>query len=173
MVSSTSASKPTLRAPEGKKVALVVSRYHEELTHELLKGATDTLKKLGVTPTNTEVFWVPGAFEIPLVARTLSHQEWDAIICLGVIVKGETAHDTYIASEVARGINAVMQSSGIPVLFGVLTVQTLAQAKARVGGDRGHKGVESAEAAVEMMMLMDRLEGVQTKEQRSVGFGGR
>jgi len=173
MVKSATSSFPTHSAV-GKKFGIVVSRYHEELTKELHHGAVETLKKLGAKAEDIYTAWVPGAFEIPLVARALSHEEYDAILCLGVIVKGETTHDQYIAAEVARGISAVAQAAHLPVLFGVLTTQTLEQAKARCGGDHGHKGIESAEAAVEMIAVLDAIEEKKSKkETRSVGFGGR
>jgi 6,7-dimethyl-8-ribityllumazine synthase len=160
-------------AAKGKKFAIVVSRYHEELTLELHRGALEALKKWGAAPEDVRTVWVPGAFELPLTARALSHLEFDAIICLGIIIKGETQHDQYIATEVARGISGVGLSAGIPVLFGVLTTQTMEQAKARCGGDHGHKGIEAAEAAVAMVGILADIEEKGTKELRSVGFGGR
>lgn len=173
MVASSSSSTLSAQAGSGKKVALVVSRYHEDLTQLLWQGAVDTLKKYGVKDSDIKTVWVPGAFEIPLVARTLTHQDVDAVICLGIIVKGETTHDAYIAAEVARGVSAAALASETPVLFGVLTTQNLEQAKARCGGNRGHKGVEAAEAAVTMIQVMDELDSLKTKEVRNVGFGGR
>jgi len=169
--SSDAALKP--QAAAGKKFAIVVSRYHEELTRELHNGALDTLKKWGAKPDDVRTVWVPGAFELPLTARALSHLEFDAIICLGIIVKGETLHDQYIATEVARGISGVGLSAGIPVIFGVLTTQNMEQAKARCGGAHGHKGIEAAEAAISMVGVIEEIEDKGTKELRSVGFGGQ
>jgi 6,7-dimethyl-8-ribityllumazine synthase len=168
--SSSSALQP--QAAKGKKFAIVASRYHEELSRELHHGAVEALKKWGAAPEDVRTVWVPGAFELPITARALSHLEFDAIICLGVIVKGETFHDQYLAVEVARGISGVALSSGIPVAFGVLTTQTLEQAKARCGGARGHKGIEAAETAVAMVGILDEIEQKGAKELRSVGFGG-
>jgi 6,7-dimethyl-8-ribityllumazine synthase len=174
MVPSSLSSSLPANAAAGKKIALVVSRYHEELTKELHEGALNTLKKLGAKAEDLRSVWVPGAFEIPLAARALSHDDYDAIICLGVIIKGETTHDQYIAAEVARGISSVALGANIPVSFGVLTVQTLEQAKARCGGDKGHKGVEAAESAVSMIVILEEIEDKsKAKETRSVGFGGR
>jgi len=168
----SSGSKLSNTAAAGKKFAIVVSRYHEELTTELQSGAVKTLEKLGAKTADIFTAWVPGSFEIPLAARALSHLEYDAIICLGIIVKGETTHDEYIATEVARGISAVAQGAGIPVTFGVLTVQNIAQAKERCGGSEGHKGVEAAESAVAMVQLLEQIEDKPQKGTRSVGFGG-
>lgn len=174
MAKAASSHSLSADAAAGKKIALVVSKYHEELTQELHKGAVEALKKHGVKADDLYTAWVPGAFEIPLAARALSHQDFDAIVCLGVIIKGETTHDQVIAAETARGISAVAQSAGIPVSFGVLTTQTLEQAKARCGGDHGHKGVEAAEAAVMMIGVLDAIDNHKgVKETRSVGFGGR
>jgi 6,7-dimethyl-8-ribityllumazine synthase len=172
MVKATSSLDLKPDAAAGKKFAIVVSRYHEELTRELHKGALETLKKWGAKADDVKTVWVPGAFELPITARALSHLEFDAIICLGIIIKGETLHDQYIATEVARGISGVGLSAGIPVMFGVLTTQTLEQAKERCGGAHGHKGVESAEAAISMVGVLEEIEAKGTKELRSVGFGG-
>jgi len=173
MVKAAAPTTLSATAAAGKKIALVVSRYHEELTKELHKGAVEALKKCGAKVEDLKTVWVPGAFEIPLVARALSHLEYDAIICLGIIIKGETTHDQYIAAEVARGISAVAQGAGIPVSFGVLTTQNLEQAEARCGGAKGNKGTEAAESAVAMIGILEELEETNTKELRSVGFGGR
>jgi 6,7-dimethyl-8-ribityllumazine synthase len=170
MVSSRSKSVLSKDAASGKRFAIVVSRYHEELTQELLNGAQDTLKSLGAKDDDISLFWVPGAFEIPSAARALSqHREVDAIICLGVILKGETPHNEYIAREVAHGIAQIHAATGIPAAFGVLTPDTLDQAKARAGGSRGNKGAEAAEAAVAMIHLLDEIKQ-GPKKQKSVGF---
>jgi len=157
----------------GKKFAIVVSRYHEELTKELHAGAVSALEKHGAKASDIFTAWVPGSFEIPLAARALAIKEYDAILCLGIIVKGETTHDQYLAAEVARGIASLALSSGIPVSFGVLTVQNMAQAKDRCGGAQGNKGTECAESAVAMVTLLDQIHAKASgKGTRSVGFAG-
>jgi len=171
MVSSKNKSALGPDSAAGKKFGIVVSRYHDELTTVLLEGAVKTLEGLGARKDQVFTAWVPGSFEIPLAARAFAQQEVDAIICLGVIIKGETTHDKYIAREVARGISQIALSSGNPVIFGVLTTQTLEQAQARCGGAKGNKGVEAAEAAVSMIQVLDDIKKGGEKQSKSVGFG--
>ncbi len=169
----TSKTKFTLPkdAAQNKRFAIVVSRYHEDLSQELLKGAQDSLRALGAKPENVSTHWVPGAFEIPAAARVVSqYMEVDAIICLGIILKGETSHNEYIAHEVARGVAQIHAATGIPCTFGVLTPDSLEQAKSRTGGDKGNKGAESAEAAVAMVLLIEELKKGPKKTSKSVGF---
>jgi 6,7-dimethyl-8-ribityllumazine synthase len=166
---------PKLKLPknaaQGKRFALVVSRYHEELTSKLQEGAVNTLKDLGAKTEDIATYWVPGAFEIPSAARMIiQHQTVDAIICLGIILKGETTHNAFIAHEVARGISTIHAASGVPAIFGVLTPDTLEQAKARSGGSKGNKGEEAAEAAVAMIHLANEIKQGSTKQNKSVGF---
>lgn len=156
---------------QGKRFGIVVSRYHEEWTRELLDGAVKALQDLGAAKDDILHAWVPGSFEIPLAARAMLQHQYDAVICLGIIVKGETSHDEYIAREAARGISQLSQTSGVPVIFGVLTTQTLEQAKARCGGAKGHKGVEAAEAAVEMLQVLEGIKKQGVKQNKGVGFG--
>jgi 6,7-dimethyl-8-ribityllumazine synthase len=171
MVASKSKSLLAKDAAAGKHFAIVVSRYHEELTQTLQEGAVDALKALGAKAENIETYWVPGAFEIPSAARAVSqHSDVDAIICLGIILKGETSHNDYIAAEVARGIAQIHLTTGIPATFGVLTPDTLEQAKARTGGAKGNKGVEAAEAAVSLMLLLEDIKKGPKKQTKSVGF---
>jgi len=174
MVSSSS-SAPILPAGSaaGRRFGIVASRYHEELTRQLQAGALATLKNLGASDEDIVSVWVPGSFEIPLAARAFAHQQFDAVICLGVIIKGETTHDQYIAREAARGVSALAQAAGIPVIFGVLTTQTLEQARERCGGAKGHKGIEAAEAAVSMLQVLDQIKKIPGKTPKSVGFGSR
>jgi 6,7-dimethyl-8-ribityllumazine synthase len=169
-----SKSKSTLpkNAGQGKRFGVVASRYNEEIAEELLEGAVETLKDYGARAEDIQTVWVPGSFELPLAAHAMAqYQKVDAILCLGVIIKGETKHDQYIAQEVAHGIAQVSHASGIPVVFGVLTTETLEQAKARAGGSKGHKGVEAAETAVSMIQLLEQLKGTGKKPGSSVGFG--
>jgi 6,7-dimethyl-8-ribityllumazine synthase len=171
MVASKSKSPVSKEIAQGKRFGLVVSRYHEDLTEELLQGAVKTLQDLGARKDDVQSVWVPGSFEIPLAARAMLHQQYDAVICLGIIIKGETTHNEYIAREVARGISQLAQASGTPVIFGILTTQTLEQAKARCGGTKGNKGIEAAEAAVSMLQVLDDIKKLSTRPGKSVGFG--
>src|SRR5262245_21683884 len=132
MVSAKQKSNLPKNAAQGKRFAIVASRYHEDLVKSLEEGAIETLTSLGAKAGDIQTYWVPGSFEIPFTAHLIAQQQQvDAILCLGIIIKGETRHDEYIAREVARGVSAVGHSSGLPVIFGVLTTETLEQAKAR------------------------------------------
>lgn len=143
---------------EDKRFGIVVSRFNELLTKKLLEGAIDRLVRHGVKETDIDVFWVPGCFEIPLVAQRLSRtKKYDALICLGAIIKGDTPHFDYIASETAKGIAQVALASGIPVEFGIITAETLEDAIERAGIKKGNKGAQSAEAAIEMANLLEQL----------------
>ena len=131
-------------------------------TGKLVEGAVEGLKKHGVDEDRIDVAWVPGAFELPLVAKRLARTErYDALICLGAVIRGETAHFELVANEAARGIAEVALDAGIPVIFEVLATEDLAQAEARAGGAHGNKGWEAAEAALEMAWLMDALPEVR------------
>ena len=142
----------------GRRIAIVVSRFHEPVTSRLLEGAIAGLRQHGVADDAVDVAWVPGAFEIPLIAqRFASTNAYDAMICLGAVVRGETAHFDLVAGEAARGIAAVARETGIPVIFEVLATETLAQAEARAGGDRGNRGWDAAGSALEMADLLDAL----------------
>jgi 6,7-dimethyl-8-ribityllumazine synthase len=145
-------------AGEGRRVAVVVARFHEQVTAELLEGALAGLRSHGVADDAVDVAWVPGAFEIALVAKRMaSTGTYDAVICLGAVVRGETAHFDLIAAEAARGAAEVGRETGVPVIFEVLATETLAQAEARAGGAHGNKGWDAAEAALEMADVLDRL----------------
>jgi 6,7-dimethyl-8-ribityllumazine synthase len=147
--------KPT--APAGR-LAIVVARYNESITRKLLDGALATLAEHGVGDDSVEVAWVPGAFEIPLVANRLAHSmRYVAVICLGAVIRGETTHDQHINRAVSIGLEAAGRGSGVPVLFGVLTCDTLEQAIHRSGGNVGNKGSECALAALEMANLLEKL----------------
>lgn len=143
---------------EGRHVAIVVARFHEHVTAKLLEGALEGLRAHGVADEAVDVAWVPGAFEIPLVAKRMAATgAYDALICLGAVVRGETAHFELVAAEAARGSGEVSRETGIPVIFEVLATETLAQAEARAGGAHGNKGWDAAEAALEMADLLDVL----------------
>lgn len=146
----------------GMCVGVIAARFNEVVTGKLVEGAVEGLKKHGVDEDRIDVAWVPGAFELPLVAKRLARTErYDALICLGAVIRGETAHFELVANEAARGIAEVSLDAGIPVIFEVLATEDLAQAEARAGGAHGNKGWEAAEAALEMAWLMDALPEVR------------
>ena len=150
-----------LVSPEGARYAVVASRFNEAITQRLLEGALDALARHGADPGAVDVAWCPGAFEIPLVAQTLAASErYDAVICLGAVIRGATAHFDYVASGVTSGCQQAALQTGVPVLFGVLTVDTLDQAWERAGTKAGNKGAEAAAAAIEMVDLQARLGAV-------------
>lgn len=144
---------------KGLRVAVVVSRYHAEVTEPLLRGAVAALVELGAKRKRIEAFWVPGAFELPLVVdRAARSGRFDAVVALGCVIKGETIHDRVIVREVTRGIGETMRQTGVPVGFGLLTVNSLEQARERAGGRLGNKGHEAALAAVTVLGLLDDLD---------------
>lgn len=136
-------------------VAIVVARFNEFITSKLLDGAINTLKKHGVKEENITVAWVPGAFEIPLIAEKLvNKQDCDAVITLGTVIRGATTHYDYVCNEVAKGVSHVALKTGKPVIFGVLTTDTIEQAIERAGTKAGNKGGDAATTAVEMANLL-------------------
>jgi 6,7-dimethyl-8-ribityllumazine synthase len=138
--------------------AIVVSRYNDSITSKLLDGALATLVAAGVADDAIDVAWVPGAFELPLVADRLAHcGEYAAVLALGAVIRGETTHDQHINRAVSVGLMEAGTHSGVPVLFGVLTCDSLEQAIHRSGGNVGNKGIECAEAALEMVSLLRQL----------------
>ena len=141
----------------GLKVGIVVSRFNALITDDLLAGAINELVSHGVDDNEIEVIRVPGAFEIPIAAKKICSKEKDVIICLGAVIRGGTPHFDYVASETARGIASVAIDADIPVMFGVLTTDSLQQAKDRSGGKCGNKGAETALAAIEMATLFKKL----------------
>jgi 6,7-dimethyl-8-ribityllumazine synthase len=143
---------------EGLKVALIVSRFNAFITERLLEGALDCLRRHGVADADCTLVRVPGAWEIPLAAKRLVHsQAYDAVICLGAVIRGATPHFDYVAAEVSKGTAQVALDSGVPVLFGILTTDTLEQAVERAGSKAGNKGYAAAEAALEMVNLLKAL----------------
>jgi 6,7-dimethyl-8-ribityllumazine synthase len=142
----------------GMRVGIVVARLNRDITEKLLDGAERRLRDLGATDEHITVVWVPGAYEVPLAAKTLAHgRHVDAVICLGAVIRGDTPHFEYVAGECAAGIMRVSLDTDIPIVFGVLTTDDVEQANARVGGAEGHKGEEAACAAVEMVALLRQL----------------
>jgi len=153
----------------GMRFGIVVSRFNDVVSTPLLEGAVEALERHGVSADDLAIAWVPGAFEIPIAARELAeHGGVDAVVCLGAVIRGETAHFDYVAGEAARGIASVHATSGVPATFGVLTVDTLEQAMDRAGGKYGNKGAEAAIAAVEMVSLLRELRNRDAKEDRAV-----
>jgi 6,7-dimethyl-8-ribityllumazine synthase len=141
---------------EGKKFALVVSRFNDFITEKLLNGALDALIRSGTLDEDIEVVKVPGAFEIPLVAKKMAKtNRFDAVICLGAVIRGSTPHFDYVSAEVSKGVAMVSMESEIPVIFGVITVDTIEQAIERAGTKAGNKGWSAAIAAVEMANLFE------------------
>jgi 6,7-dimethyl-8-ribityllumazine synthase len=146
-----------LSAPEGS-IAIVVSRYNESITRNLLEGAVATLIEHGVRDEQIDVAWVPGAWELPVAAQRMATSgQYLAVICLGAVIRGETSHDQHINRAVSLGLTEVALASGLPVLFGLLTCDTLEQAIHRSGGNVGNKGSECALAALEMIDLVAKL----------------
>lgn len=144
---------------KGVKVGIVAARFNEFITSKLLGGAVDGLKRHEVKEEDIEVAWVPGAFEIPLIASKMAKSgKYDAVICLGAVIRGATSHYDYVCSEVSKGIANVSLNSDIPVLFGVLTTDTIEQAIERAGTKAGNKGFECAEGAIEMVNLIREIE---------------
>lgn len=140
---------------EGLKVGIVVGRFNEFIVSRLLGGALDGLKRHGVAEDNIEVAWVPGAFELPLVAKKMAQNEkYDAIICLGAVIKGSTPHFDYVCAEASKGIASVSLQTEKPVIFGVLTTDTIEQAIERAGTKAGNKGYDAAITAIEMSNLL-------------------
>ncbi|MDU1030303.1 6,7-dimethyl-8-ribityllumazine synthase [Anaerococcus vaginalis] len=139
----------------GKKYAIVVARFNHFITDRLVEGCLDTLKRHEVKDEDIELARVPGAFEIPLAAKKLAHKDYDAVICLGAVIRGDTSHYDYVCSEVSKGIANVSLESGKPIIFGVVTTDTIEQAVQRAGTKAGNKGSDAAISAIEMANLMD------------------
>ncbi len=144
---------------EGIKVGIICARFNEFITSKLLGGAIDALKRHNVEEADIDIAWVPGAFEIPLIAKKMADSgKYDAVICLGAVIRGATSHYELVCSEVAKGIAQVSLGAGMPVLFGVITTDTIEQAIERAGSKAGNKGSECGEAAIEMVNLIRAIE---------------
>ncbi len=140
---------------DGLRIAVALARFNQSVTEQLLAGALDALVKHGVAEDAIDVATVPGAFELPLCAQRLAVTgRYDAIVCLGAVIRGETPHFEFVAGEAARGIGEVSRRHDLPIAFGVLTADTVTQALARAGGERGNKGYEAAVTALEMVQLL-------------------
>ena len=143
---------------KGKKFAIVASRFNDFITKELISGCTDTLIRHGADDKDLTVTMVPGAFEIPVIAQKLAKaRDVDAVICLGTVIRGSTPHFDYIAAQVAKGVSKVSLDSGIPVVFGVITADTIEQAIERAGTKDGNKGRDAAQTAIEMANLLKQI----------------
>lgn len=142
----------------GLKIGMVVGRFNEFITSKLLSGAEDTLRRHGVKGEDVSVAWVPGAFEIPLIAKNMATSgKYDAIITLGTVIRGSTPHFDYVCSEVSKGVASVSMQENLPVIFGVLTTENIEQAIERAGTKAGNKGAEAAVSAIEMANLIREL----------------
>jgi 6,7-dimethyl-8-ribityllumazine synthase len=143
---------------EGLKIGVVVARFNEFINSKLLDGALDGLKRHGVKEEDIEVAWVPGAFEIPLVAQKMANSnKYQAVICLGTVIRGSTSHYDYVCAEVSKGVAHVGMATGVPTIFGVLTTESIEQAIERAGTKAGNKGFESAVTAIEMANLLKQI----------------
>lgn len=150
---------------EGRRIAVVVSRFNEHVTQKLADGAVDALMRHGVVLADVDLFWVPGAWELPAaVRRVLAGERYDGIVALGAVVRGETPHFDIVAGEAARGLAVAAAEWDVPIGLGLLTCDTMAQAEARAGGDHGNKGWDAALATLEMVDLFSRLDLMQGAE---------
>ena len=143
---------------EGQKIAIVAGRFNEIITNKLLGGAVDAFKRHGGNEKDIDLAWVPGAFEIPLVAKKLAEsKKYDAVICLGAVIRGATPHFDMVANETTKGIAAAGLQTGVPIIFGVLTTDNIEQAVERAGSKAGNKGFEAVTTAIEMVNLMKQI----------------
>ncbi len=154
-------NKGTLSGTE-LRIAIVASSWNEFITSKLIEGALDAFERANIQESNVEIFRVPGAFEIPLIAAKVAQSgKFDAVVCLGTVIRGETPHFEYVAGEAAKGISQAAMQTGLPVIFGIITADNIEQAINRAGGKAGNKGFEAAMAAVEMANLCKLLESKQ------------
>lgn len=144
---------------EGQKMGIVIGRFNEFISGKLLDGAVDCLKRHSVEENNIDIAWVPGAFEIPLIAKKMANtKKYDAVICLGAVIKGSTPHFDFVSSEVSKGIAKVSLDTETPVIFGVITTDNIEQAIERAGAKSGNKGWDAALSAIEMSSLIRKFE---------------
>ena len=143
---------------KGKKIAIIAGRFNDFITNKLVSGAIDALTRSGADENNIDIIKVPGAFEIPLIAKTVSeNKKYNAIICLGAVIRGATPHFDFVSNEVAKGVAQAGMEAKIPIIFGVLTTDSIEQAIERAGAKSGNKGFEAAMAAIEMSNLMNKM----------------
>ena len=143
---------------EKQQFGIVVSRFNEFITNKLLSGCLDTLIRHGVDQDNIDIAWVPGAFEMPLVAQKMADRDYNAVICLGAVIRGGTPHFEYVSAEVTKGIAQVGLNTGKPVIYGIITADTIEQAIERAGTKAGNKGADAAVTAIEMVNLLAEIE---------------
>ena len=159
------------RMPRQPKIAIITSRFNEEITQLLYEGAARRFQEQGITIAQEDVFFVPGAIEIPVVAARLARsRKYDAIVCLGSVIQGETDHYDYVCWQVSYGCQKVAIEYGLPVIFGILTTDNEAQALDRCGGAHGHKGIDCADAALEMIKVMNRLSDVYEPLEKTKSY---
>lgn len=145
-------------APEGMKVGIVAARFNEIIVNKLYGGAIDGLVRHGVLEDNITAAWVPGAFEIPTAAKKMAESgKYDAVICLGTVIRGQTSHYDYVCNEVSKGVAQIAMSTGVPTMFGVVTTENIEQAIARAGSKAGNKGYDCALSAIEMVNLLKQM----------------
>jgi 6,7-dimethyl-8-ribityllumazine synthase len=150
---------------QGKKFAIVISRFNEFITSRLLAGAQDCFERHGVATQDVDIVWVPGSFEIPVTALRIARiGKYDAVVCLGAVIRGQTPHFDYIAAEVSKGVAQVAMTTGVPTIFGVITSDTIEQAVERAGTKAGNKGVDAAVSAIEMANLFEKLPEAPAKK---------
>lgn len=143
---------------KGKKFGIVASRFNEFITNKLLEGALDALTRSGAKDEEIEIAWVPGSFEIPYATQRMAEsKKYDAVICVGAVIRGATPHFDYIAAEVTKGIAQTGLKTGVPIIYGVITTDTLEQAIERAGTKAGNKGFQAAMSAIEMVNLFDKI----------------
>lgn len=143
---------------EGIKIGIVASRFNEFIVSKLVSGARDGLVRHNVNDDDISLAWVPGAFEIPVIAKSMAESgKYDAVICVGAVIRGQTSHYDYVCNEVSKGIAQVSLSTGVPVMFGIITADTIEQAVERAGTKAGNKGYDAALSAIEMVNLMKNL----------------
>ncbi len=169
-------STDTYRPPEGGidgglsaaglRLAVVTSRFNNFVTDKLREGALDAIQKAGGTISQDDIIDIPGAWEFPVIVRALSHRGYDAIICLGAVIRGDTPHFDYVAGEAARGIAEASEASGVPMAFGILTTNTVEQATDRAGGKHGNKGYDAAMTAIEMALTLRKIRPPRIKPRR-------
>lgn len=144
---------------KGKKFAVAASRFNEFIVNKLVSGAEDAFIRHGVEGNDISLVWVPGAFEIPLMAKKLAESgKYDAVVCVGAVIRGATSHYDYVCSEVSKGIASVALSTGVPVIFGIVTTENIEQAVERAGTKAGNKGFDAAVSAIEMANLLEEIE---------------
>lgn len=165
-MSTDTYSPPAPLSAAGLRLAVVVSRFNSFVTDKLREGALEAIAKAGGAIAENDVIQIPGAWEFPVTVRALAHRGYDAIVCLGAVIRGDTPHFDYVAGEAARGIADASAASGVPMAFGVLTTDTVEQATDRAGGKHGNKGYDAAMTAIEMALLLRAIKPQRSRPRR-------